>query len=176
MKSSRLSGAKIENGINLVNEWLGWLVSYILPIMTVLVVVDVIGRTVFAHPIEGAMELQGILQLSMAMLAGGYCLKYRQHVKVDIIWSRFSPRSQAIIDMVTSILFFFFAVLLTRGALIFASGALRTGTATETLRMPMLPIYIIVVLGGILIILQGIVKFAQDAITASKATNQGKRP
>src|SRR3546814_13868261 len=55
------------------------------------------------------------------LLSGGYCLREDSHVRVDVIYERFSERTKAIIDLVTSIFFFIFTVTLLVTGYIFAA-------------------------------------------------------
>ena len=42
------------------------------------------------------------------MLCGAYAYREDQHVRVDVIYTKFSPRGKAIADIVTSVFFFIF--------------------------------------------------------------------
>src|SRR3546814_6686979 len=55
------------------------------------------------------------------LLSGGYCLREDSHVRVDVIYERFSERTKAIIGLVTSTFFFIFTVTLLVTGYIFAS-------------------------------------------------------
>src|SRR5262245_46531873 len=42
---------------------------------------------------------------AMFLLAAGYALKYDEHVRVDVFFSRMSPKTQAWVDVIGGILF-----------------------------------------------------------------------
>ena len=60
--------------------------------MAIWMVVDIIGRSVFNHPIAGTPELVKSLLPAIVFLTFAYTLRQRRHVKVDII-IRYLPKA-----------------------------------------------------------------------------------
>ncbi len=67
----------------------------------VLVLSNVILRSIFNRPILGAYEYVGFLTAVMIGLALAYCAVQKGHIAVDFVMARFSPRIQAAVDIVT---------------------------------------------------------------------------
>ena len=103
----------------------------------------------------------------MTALGGGYALLRGSHVRVDILYSRFSDRRKAIIDLATSLLFFaFIGVLLWQsGEAALWSLKLRESSPTQ-FAPPLYPVKMAIVLGFLIILLQGLAKFTRDMYTA----------
>jgi len=51
------------------------------------------------------LEIQWYLFAAIFLLAAGYTLKHHDHVRVDVIYGRLTPRVQAWIDLAGSLLF-----------------------------------------------------------------------
>jgi TRAP-type mannitol/chloroaromatic compound transport system permease small subunit len=78
-----------------VGRAVAWL-TFIMVIVTSIVVVD---RYLFS---SGSIRLQesiGFMHAAVFMLAAAYTLAANSHVRVDIFYSRMSPRNRAIVDL-----------------------------------------------------------------------------
>ncbi|HRH82170.1 MAG TPA: TRAP transporter small permease subunit [Thiobacillaceae bacterium] len=51
------------------------------------------------------LEIQWYLFALIFLLGAGYTLKHNGHVRIDILYGRFSPRAQALIDLLGGLLF-----------------------------------------------------------------------
>ena len=77
--------------IDSISEWAGKCTSIlILPGIAVLAW-EVISRYGFNHPTMWAHGTSQRLFAAYYVLGGAYVLRYRDHVIVDLIYSRFSP-------------------------------------------------------------------------------------
>ncbi len=146
-----------------INRWLGEILSYFLFVIFVLLMMEVIRRYFFNAPTVWANELTQMLFGSYVVLSGGYILLGGGHVNVDILFSRFSPKTKAALDIATSFLFFLFCgmLLIYGGSLAWES--LAQFEHSESAWNP--PIYIVklmIPLGALLLLLQGLVKLILD--------------
>lgn len=71
--------------------------AIVLAIMMILTVADVCGRNFFLKPIEGTVELIGIMLVIAGCLGLGYCQLNEGNIRITIISDRFSQRGQDII-------------------------------------------------------------------------------
>lgn len=110
--------------------------GFLLVGMMALTCADVIGR-LFGHPILGAVELV----VAMATLAIGMGLPFthatRGHVGVEILIRLFSERTQAIIELSTSIASFLLFSIVTWRMFVYASTLQKTGEETVNLALPL---------------------------------------
>lgn len=60
---------------------------------------EVIGRYFFNAPTSWVVELDGYLLVALVYLGGGYILQNDAHIRVDIVYSRLSPRARARADL-----------------------------------------------------------------------------
>ncbi|MFA4911293.1 MAG: TRAP transporter small permease subunit, partial [Desulfobacteria bacterium] len=91
------------NTIDAINDWTGRIFSWLIIPIIVIVVYEVILRKVFDAPTIWAFELTTILYGVHFMLGVPHTLLHKGHVSIDLIYSRFSPKVQAYIDVVTYI-------------------------------------------------------------------------
>lgn len=108
--------------------------------MTLLTVVDVVGRYVFNSPVPGAFEATEIM-LALAIFAGLPIVTARgEHVRVGLLVERLPHRLAAGLDVVAELL----VALLLFGAayLLFGRGEslARFGDATVLLQIPLAPV------------------------------------
>jgi len=68
-------------------------------------------RYVFDKPTLFAHETGIYLYAFNGMMAGAWVLLHEEHVKMDALYGRLSPRTKAILDLITAPLFFYFCGL-----------------------------------------------------------------
>lgn len=143
--------------IGAVNGAMMWVCGIIGIFLAVLITADIIMRTM-KMPIQWAFEMSQWLSATMALLGGGYALLKGSHVKIDLLYKRFSLRSRAIVDIFTSALFYVLClVLIWYGSIVAFESFLTKATTGAQLDPPMYLVQLLVPVGGLLIGLQGIV-------------------
>ena len=103
--------------IDSISEWSGKIISFGLIPIILIIVYDVVLRYVFRNPTIWAGEVSTYLFGICWITAGAYAHYHDAHVKMDVLYSRLSQRKRAIIDLITSVLFFFFiGIIVWQGA------------------------------------------------------------
>ena len=153
--------------VDATNEWLGRGVSFLILLVIAIVVFEVVARYVFNRPTIWAHEMSLFLYGPYFMLAGGYVLLHKAHVNVDIIHLRLSLRARVITDLVTALLFFFYAGLLLwqGGQMAWESVVIREVNATFWAPITY-PFKLLLPISAFLLLMQGLAKFIRDFITA----------
>ena len=85
----------------------GEAVSWLMFAMVVVVFTDVIFRYTLRMSSVFVQELEWHLFGTVYLLAAGYTMLYDEHVRIDILYSKWSPRRKAATDFVMSLLMFF---------------------------------------------------------------------
>ena len=98
--------------IDALQERIGRGVSWLMFGMVAVVFSDVIFRYLFNKSWVFVQELEWHLFGVVYLLAAGYTMLHDEHVRVDILYSRLSPRRKALIDFVLLWVFFFPSCLL----------------------------------------------------------------
>ncbi|QIT54671.1 TRAP transporter small permease subunit [Aquisalimonas sp. 2447] len=160
-------------GITWFNEWLGRAVlAYLVLVMFALLFIEVNMRYVFNAPTVWTGELTQMLFGAYAILAGAYIMTQRAHVNVDIFYSRFPRRVQAGVDILTSVLFFAFVlVLVTEGYSMAADSVSRWETSRSAWDPPLWPVKVAIPVGAGLLLLQGTVKLIRDFLVLFNLDN-----
>ena len=153
--------------IDKLNDKVGKGIMYLIAVLTLMVVFAVVMRYGFNAPTKWSFEAISFVFATYIILSGGYALLHHSHVTVDILYSRFSPRVKAALDVFTALVFFLFAVVLVwyGGQYAWHSVELRQTTATPW-NPPIYPIKLMLPIGGALLLLQGLAKFIRDFMTA----------
>jgi len=73
--------------------------------MTLLVVISVLGRAMFAFPVPGDFELVGLGGAIAIFLFLPYCYLQRGNVAVDIFVTRTAPAIRRLLDAIAALLF-----------------------------------------------------------------------
>jgi len=125
-------------------------------------VYEVAMRYFFNEPTIWVWETNGLLLCVFVALGGGYTLLIRGHVKVDIVYGLFSTRVKAIIDLVSSsFTFLFLGVLLWQGIQQGLLSLERLEHTQTMFRPPIYPFKLILVVGILLFLLQGVADFVR---------------
>ena len=146
-----------------ISEYSGKGVAYFILAGIVVLVWEVISRYLFHHPTMWAHGISQRLFATYYILAGAYVLRYNQHVTVDIIYNRLSSRTRAILSLIGDVCIFVFCVVLLWKGIDFAWTSLSQLEPDETpWRAPIYPVKMMVPLGALLVLMQGLAKFIRD--------------
>ncbi len=100
--SALLSLSRLIDAISL---GLGKLIGWLILAATVISAVNAVLRKVFSIGSNSALEIQWYLFAAVFMLGVGYVMLKNDHVRIDFISSRFSKRTNAIIDSIGIVVF-----------------------------------------------------------------------
>lgn len=95
----------LVNFIDAVSEWSGRIFSWLVVAIISLSLFEVITRRFLGKPTIWTHEIIGYLFCGAVLLTIGYTLKYKAHANVDILYEKFSPKTKAILDLITYSLF-----------------------------------------------------------------------
>lgn len=152
--------------VTVINTRIGHAMSYVVLILFVLLLGDVIMRYITESPISWSAQASKMIFGVYAILGGGYLLARRDHVNVDLFYGSFSPRGKALVDVLTSVLFFLFiGVLVSESYSLAYDSVSRLEVSYETTwRVAIWPSKIMIVIAAVLLLLQGIVKLIADIL------------
>ena len=87
-----------------INEWLGRAVSWLSLCMVLVTFTVVVLRYAFDLGWIWLQESVTFMHAALFLIGASYTLKHQGHVRVDIFFRRFSPRTQAWVDLLGSLL------------------------------------------------------------------------
>lgn len=109
---------------------------------------DVVLRYFFNRPITGAFEITELMLPILIAFGFAYTAVLKEHIRIDIITSRFSPGVQAYVDSIAALLGIAVFFLITWHSVLYAESLRASGTATPVLGLPIYPIVWVVALGS----------------------------
>ena len=152
----------------------GEFVSYWSVIAVFVYYYEVVARYVFNSPTIWAHEGMYLMFGMQYLICGAYAMLTENHVRVDVFYAPWSPRGKAIANLLTSVFFFIFAGVLLVTSWIFAMDATRVSEVSFTdWRIAYWPMKWAMVVGALLLALQGVSKFAQDIRTIIEPAPKG---
>ena len=96
---------RLIRGIDSINRLVGHLAGWVSLAMVLVVVTDVVMRYLFDTTFVFVQELEWHLFGVMFLLGAGYTLLQDDHVRVDVLYQRFSPKTRAWINLIGVLLF-----------------------------------------------------------------------
>lgn len=145
--------------IDRISAWFGKTFAWSVVLLTLLVCFDVTMRYILNKPNQWVFDLAYILYGLLFMMAGAYTLSRNGHVRADMMYRSFQPRTQAWFDLVLYIVFFIPGI----SALVYAgieftqiSWAMREVSSVTSSGVPVYPYKLVIPVAGGLLLLQGV--------------------
>jgi TRAP-type mannitol/chloroaromatic compound transport system permease small subunit len=166
---------RVYDGVGRVSEWSGRIVSIAIPVLIVTVCYDVFMRYIFNAPTSWSYELSYMLGTAVISLGLPYVHYHASHIRVDLIYSRLSAMSRLVLDVFLTVFLFFPLVFMwTR---VFGANAWQSFVNQEvsydSMWYPILwPFKLVIFLGFLLLLVQGIATFARDVASLTKGGEQ----
>ncbi|KNZ31156.1 MAG: membrane protein [Methylibium sp. NZG] len=154
---------KVLLAVDRLSTWLGQFFAWTIVILTLMITGEVFSRYVLNEPHDWALNVQIMLYGTLFMMAGAYTLSKNGHVRGDVLYGFFQPRTQATIDLVLYILFFLPGIVaLTYAGWTYAneSLAIREKTFSAT-PLPLYPFKFVIPISGGMLLLQGFVEIVR---------------
>lgn len=89
--------------IDTLNQWVGKTVAWLGLVAVLVCTANALGRYAFNVGSNAWLEMQWYLNAAVFLLVAGWTLKRDEHVRIDVLAGKLSPRAQAWIDIVGSI-------------------------------------------------------------------------
>lgn len=153
--------------IDRVSTWVGQAFSWFIVALTLLISWEVFSRYVLNQPHAWAFDVMIMFYGTLFMMAGAYTLSKNGHVRGDVLYSFFQPRTQATIDLVLYALFFIPGVIaLCWAGYTYAaeSWAINEHSNITADGPPIYPFKSIIPVAGVILLLQGVVEIVRCAI------------
>jgi len=149
--------------VDRASTWIGQAFAWLIVVLTCLISWEVYSRYIINSPHDWALDAQLMMYGTLFMLAGAYTLAKNGHVRGDVLYGFFQPRTQAWIDLILYGLFFLPGIVaLTWAGWTFAneSLAIRESTFSAT-PLPLYPFKFMIPLAGFMLLLQGVVEIVR---------------
>ena len=137
-----------------LNRWalglgMGWVLA-----MMFLTTLDVAGRYFFSCPIPGAIELSEFMLAAFGILGIAYTHEAGANVRVTLLVAKLPRRMALFIKAFTDLLALQIISMLAWYAGVMVLEEFNSGTTTDSLAIPIYPLYILLCLGAFLLALE----------------------
>lgn len=156
--------------VDKVNHVVGLFAMYLVFAMIGILFYSTISKSFF-DPSLWTLEMAQFTMVAYYLLGGGYSMQIDSHVRMDLVYGRWSDRTKAIVDAITILFLIFYLLLLLYGGLSSTEYAVKYGEESYSSWAPrMAPIKIIMCIGITLMLLQVIATFFRDVAKARGET------
>jgi TRAP-type mannitol/chloroaromatic compound transport system permease small subunit len=153
--------------IDSLSMWVGKAFAWLILILTLGVSYEVFVRYVLGAPTTWAFDFSYITYGALFLMSGAYALSRGSHVRADVLYRLWKPRTQAAMDLTLYVLFFLPAV----AAFIYAgwnyaamSIRFKEVSIFSPAGVPVFPLKTLVPITGVLLLLQGIAEIIRCII------------
>lgn len=169
-----MKGAKMPKWVKIfvhsvdrINTVVGKFTMYLVFMMIGILLYEPVARNLFDQSCIWAVEMAQFTMAAYYLLGGGYSMILRGHVRMDLLYGRWSDKKKAKMDVISGLFLIFYLVFLLYGAYSSTEYALEYGQRNRSAWAPyMAPIKIIMSVGVFLMLLQTIATFFKDIAKA----------
>ena len=147
--------------VDKISTWVGRLFSWCIVLLTLQIAWEVFSRYALDTPHAWAFDVMIMFYGTLFMMAGAYTLAQNGHVRGDVLYSFFRPRTQATVDLILYIVFFIPGVIaLTYAGYYYAADSWRINEHSNVTYEgpPVYPFKTIIPLAGAILLTQGVVE------------------
>jgi TRAP-type mannitol/chloroaromatic compound transport system permease small subunit len=153
--------------VDKLSTFIGQFFSWLIVGLTLMISWEVFSRYILDAPHPWAFDVMIMMYGTLFMMAGAYTLAKAGHVRGDVLYGFFQPRTQATIDLILFVLFFLPGVFaLTYAGYFYAaeSWAVNEHSNVTAEGPPIYPFKTMLPLAGAFLFAQGIVEIIRCAI------------
>ncbi|ERH53056.1 TRAP transporter small permease subunit [Pseudomonas sp. MDMC216] len=156
--------------VDAFNRRVGRFAMYLIFAMLAVLLYSSISKTFFT-PSIWTLESAQFLMVAYFLLGGAYSMQLDAHVRMDLAYSHWSPRTRAVVDAITVVMLIFYLVMLLIGGVSSTEYALEYQETSYSAWSPyMAPIKLVMCFGILLMLLQAIATFFKDLYAARGET------
>ncbi|MCE1163382.1 MAG: TRAP transporter small permease subunit [Thiomonas sp.] len=148
----------LSRGIDWLNERVGRFALWLILGSAIISALNAVVRKAFDYSSNAFLEIQWYLFAGVFLLAAGYTFLHNEHVRIDVLSSKLSPRGRNWIDIIGIVFFLFpFVYETVRLSLPTVINAITSGEMSSNAGgLIRWPVYILVPIGFSLLGLQGV--------------------
>ena len=158
---------KFVHAVEATNKVVGTFAMYLVFLMIGILLYEPIARNLFDKSSIWSVEMAQFTMAAYYLLGGGFSMMLKGHVRMDLLYGRWSDKKKATVDVLTGLFMIFYLVFLLYGAYSSIEYAVMYGQKNRSAWAPyMAPIKIIMGTGVLLMLLQAIATFFKDLAKA----------
>ncbi|EEH15564.1 Hypothetical protein, conserved [Brucella ceti str. Cudo] len=148
----------LSRAIDAANNFIGKSVSWLVLVAVLISAINAVTRKLFNVSSNAWLEAQWYLFSAVFLIAAGYTLLHSEHVKVDLLYSRYSRRTQLLVEIFGTIFFLLpFCIITIYLSWPIVEAKIASGeTSNNTGGLVLWPVWLLIPIGFSLLALQGI--------------------
>jgi len=150
---------RVVYGVDQLSKTVGHAFAWCIVILTIGTCYEVFVRYVLNDPTSWAFDMSYTLYGAMFFMAGAYTLSRGGHVRADMFSRLWRPRTQAVVELVLYVVFFFpgiLALVISGWDYGFESMRIREASVNSPAGVPIWPLKMLIPFGAGLLLLQGV--------------------
>lgn len=145
---------KYVHGVDRFNRTVGRFTMYLVFVLMGILLYSALSKGFFL-PSQWTLEMAQFVMAAYYLLGGAYSLQLDSHVRMDLLYGKWSPRTKAVVDVLTIFMLFVYLFFLLYGGVSSTAYALKFGETSYSSWSPyMAPVKIVMVIGIFLTFLQ----------------------
>ena len=155
---------RISKGIDGASRWIGKASAWLIPLLIAELVFDTVARYLFNAPTRWSYDISYMLYGTAFMGGAAYTLFLDEHVRIEVLSEKVSPKARSLIDIIGYLLFFFPAMgtLFYYGTHFALKSWKMLETSGESMWSPLIyPFKTVIPVTVLLLLLQGVVQFSR---------------
>lgn len=149
--------------VDAINRSLGVVVMYMIFVMMGVLLFASVSRYFFNTPYVWVVEFSQFMMAAYYTLGGPWSMQLGSHVRMDVLYERWKPRTQGFWDSLTAFFMVFYLIVLLRGGFMSTHYSYTTGQTNYSAWAPLMwPIKALMTIGIALMLLQAIAIFFRD--------------
>lgn len=153
--------------VEALNRVVGRATMYLMFVMIGVLLTSSVARSILDLQLLWVVEMAQMTMAAYYLLGGAYSMQIDGHVRMDLLYCRWTVKRMAFMDTITSAGLLFYIVVLFYGAISSTQYAIKYGQVNYSAwAPPMAPIKIVMTIGIGLMLLQVIATFFRDLATA----------
>ncbi len=145
-----------------LNGIIGRVVMYSIFVMVGILLWSSVSKTFFL-PSLWTLESAQFAMTAYYILGGAYAIREHGHVRMDLFYGAWGPRTRAWVDAFTVLFLIFFLVVLLYGGVGSTAYSLEYNERSPTAWRPLMwPIKVVMLVGIALMLLQSVAEFVKD--------------
>ncbi len=158
---------KYVKAVDAFNRIVGLIAMYLIFVMMGILFYSSVSKTFFL-PSLWTLEMAQFTMAAYYLLGGGYSMQKNSHVRMDLFYGDWKPKTRAITDSFTVITLIIYLLFLLYGAYSSTSYSLQYGEVSNSAWAPYLaPVKIVMGIGIFLMLLQAIAAFFKNVALAT---------
>lgn len=165
------SMVKVIRWIDWFSEWCGKVIAFLCFPLIIGLTYEVFARYMFHAPTEWAYDVTYILYGTIFMLAAAFTLLRKGHIRTDLFYSKWTPRTQGRVDALMYLLFYFPGIILFLWAgydYAAHSWATRETAALSPWRPIIYPFKTVIPVTAVLLLIQGVSELLKSVYAAKR--------